>query len=366
MKIVAIFTYYVDLERLPELYFYGNHNDFEIIVLDLTQVFLDKPYPGISRKKLQSQSFTIKTFKSVADVETYIENLNCFFFLYLCDRFSELKAWVLFRKKHCITFDYSISDMGTKTSIDICLLVKRIIDKIISFFFYKTLKALNITCYISTSIGSSRCADSNAIVDIHPDLMIRDNNSVIETAPKKKIMFIFQNFLFADYDFLRCGERQPDLKQYFNSCLALFRKLKNYSIKFDLCFHPKTSITSIPSWAHEFSFSFGVPSGSLGPSSLVIGHFSNVLLAAREAGATVLILNAMDFRNSRWLQGQISAYSRTLNVEPVMIEETVAVVGRCKSWRNDSTVAHGDDGSAVFSNLTTRMRELIAFNRSKK
>lgn len=360
MRIVAVFSYYFDVDRLPELNFYSNIHESTVEVIDLTYIYRSKTYPGISRRQINSSRFKVTAFRSIRDAKLYINSFNCVFFLYLSDRFSEFVAWSLFSRKHSIVFDYSISNAIGLINVHKKFRTDLVIRRIYGALFSITLRCLGVNFYISTTSASRRCRKPNVIVDSHPDLyqIYKKEESYFEYS-EQKVLFVFQNFLFEDYDFRRCGERSPNFEVYFQSCHELFSAIRNSGLELLVCFHPKTLRDKIPIWIDEFKFRFGVPAWFPGSNTVVVGHFSNVLIAADQAGAPIILLDAESFRESNWIRDQIAAFSGVLHLTPLSIENPQEIVDTCVSKLQNLRLERPLTSPSPFLQLTSKIKSLL-------
>ena len=358
MKITAVFSYFFDVDRIPELGFFHSSDDFDVVIFDITPLYMSSSHPGISRKQITSKKLEIKVFYTFKEFFACVSASDGVFFLYLCDRFSEIKAWLALRKQVCFVFDYSLPGHSTFLEKTKAVSITMIRSKVEAYFFQRVLKLMGINYYISTTLMSICCGRPNAIVDPHPDLLLshdRGGCGVTHTDPSA--LFVFQNFPFQDYDFKRAGEVSPDFSNYFVSCYELFSCLTKNGVSLTLCFHPKTPANLIPAWSKEFNFCFGLPVSSLGPATLVLGHFSNVMIAGHQAGSKVVILDSKVFQESRWIQSQVCAFSEALNVKPISIEDTRRVVDMSLSGlANGCSLNVSTKG--LFSNLTLKIRNV--------
>ena len=359
IKIFAVISYNFDIDKMSELIYYNMQKNFQVIVLDLTQIYINKKYPGISRESIKSSKFEIIKFYTINSIDYYVKINEGIFFLYLSARIFEISALRIFKSKICVSFDYTLINSSSENNnrkINIISIYSKIIYIIYKIFKY----LLGPQMIISTIEGSTRSKDSNSIIDIHPKLF---NSSVVELNQENKvinnrIIIIFQNFTFEDYDFINCGEESPDFEIYFNSFSKLVDELINNLLTPIIYFHPKTKRNMIPNWARNLEHYFGVPTDAILNSKLIIGHFSTVLLAAGQLGKPILILNSVVFSDSRWLQGQINAFSQKLGVQPIMLENYEEIINTCNYYTDINYNSNVDLSNEAFHNLTNKIKNI--------
>lgn len=358
-QIYGVFSYYFDVDRVPELLFYKSKQSYEVVILDLTEIFSEKNFYGISRKEIYSSNFKIIKITSTAHFTKFIEKNEAFFFLYLTDRIYELKLWYLLRKKTCFTFDYSIFNKD-----DSLLRLKKISffkikEKLNNLVFNGFLKTFGPDHYISTTKSSSRSKHKMAIIDIHPILSyIQDDIYYKKKKNKKNVLIILGNFLFDDYDFKRCGEIKPDFSAYFDLLRRFLEELKINHFNPIIIFHPKTKWEFTPAWTKKFEHKFGIIPELLLGSQFVIGHFSSTLIAAQEFGLPVVILNSNNFKNSPWIQGQISEFSKIIGIHPLMLENLNGLINLCKEISGKINDRVEQNIQFPFYNLSQKIEEL--------